>query len=71
MTTHDTRTKRWKSLFDIHLGPVCPKGMYNFNAQCYGIVRNSQTNTPDDSNCNWQSDDPYMTVAEISNNPVR
>ena len=51
-------------------GPSCPKGMYVIAGQCFGIARNSQTNTPDDKNCNWQSDDPNMKLAEISDNPL-
>ena len=51
-------------------GPSCPKDMHQLNGVCYGIARNSQSNLPDDKNCNWQSDDPYMKTAEISNNPV-
>ena len=44
--------------------------MYQLWGKCFGIVRNSQTNTPDDKNCNWKSDDSNMVVAEIANHPL-
>ena len=44
--------------------------MFQLYGQCYGFARNSEANTPDDKNCNWQSDDPYFQVAEIEDNPL-
>ena len=55
---------------ELVLGPGCPKKMFQLYGQCYGFARNSETNTPDDKNCNWQSDDPYFQVAEIEDNPL-
>ena len=48
-------------------GPACPEGMHQLWGQCFGVVRNTQTNTPDDTNCNWKSDDPDIVAKRIRN----
>ena len=44
--------------------------MHQLWGKCVGIVRNSQTNSPDNKNCNWKSDDSNMVVAEVTNDPL-
>ena len=48
-------------------GPACPKGMYQLWGNCFGVAKNTQSNTPIDTNCNWKSGDSNFKLGRIEN----
>ena len=48
-------------------GPACPKGMYQLWGKCFGVAKNTQSNTPIDTNCNWKSGDSNFKLGRIEN----
>ena len=66
----DTNLRRGKcseqrQILCEYKGPACPKGMHQLWGNCYGVVRNTQRNTPGDLNCNWKSGDANIRNAII------
>jgi hypothetical protein len=55
----------------IHQGTPCPKGMVSLLGQCYGLVKNTQSDLPDNSNCNWKSGDPNYELAVLPYDGVK
>lgn len=52
----------------IHFsGTPCPKGMTSLMGECFGVVKNSVSNSADDSNCYWKSGDQNYELAVLRN----
>jgi hypothetical protein len=44
--------------------------MFSLFGQCFGIMKNSRSNTSDDANCNWRSGDQNLNLATLKNEAV-
>ena len=68
----DTNLRRGKcdekrQMLCEYKGPACPKGMHQLWGKCFGVVRNTQSNTPANSNCRWKSGDENFIPAAMNN----
>ena len=52
-------------------GSPCPTGMISLLGQCYGLVKNTQSDFANNSNCNWKSGDPNYELAVLPNDGVK
>ncbi len=58
------------NLFNLMIylsGTPCPKGMISLMGECFGVVKNSVSNSADDSNCYWKSGDQNYELAILRN----
>ena len=66
----DTNLRRGKcnekrQILCEYKGPACPKGMHQLWGTCYSVVRNTQSNSPVNLNCNWKSGDKNVRAATV------
>ena len=52
-------------------GTPCPSGMISLLGQCYGLVKNTQSDFANNSNCNWKSGDPNYELAVLPDDGVK
>jgi len=45
--------------------------MISLLGQCYGLVKNTQSDVPDISSCNWKSGDPNYMLAVLPDEGVK
>jgi hypothetical protein len=45
--------------------------MISLLGQCYGLVKNTQIDVPDNLNCNWKSGDPNYELAVLPEDGVK